>query len=139
MKEILNNVLQHNKYSHNHDVCQTMRSGIFYNLPAFSFIHSVFYQPKVMYIPFVIYSRFVSHFELLPLLELLSDKFMLLGRRFDINSYKSLLKSTFVPLSLYTIDLCLKVSSMWICEVAHRLQQFLNFEFRNKTSKPLGT
>jgi len=41
MKEILNNVLQHNKYSHNHDVCQTMRSGIFYNLPVFSFIHSV--------------------------------------------------------------------------------------------------
>ena len=41
MKEILNNVLQHNKYSHNHDVCQTMRSGIFYNLPAFSFIHSI--------------------------------------------------------------------------------------------------
>ena len=41
MKEILNNVLQHNKYSHNHDVCQRMRSGIFYNLPAFSFIHSI--------------------------------------------------------------------------------------------------
>ena len=92
MKEILNNVLHHNKYSHNHDVCQTMRSGIFYNLPAFSFIHSVFYQAKVMYIPFVIYSRFVSHFELLPLLELLSDKFMPLERRFDINGYKSFLK-----------------------------------------------
>ena len=138
MKEILNNVLQHNKYSHNHDVCQTMRSGIFYNLPAFSYIHSVFYQPKVMYIPFVIYSRFVSHFELLPLLELLSDKFMLLGRRFDINSYKSFLKSWYLT-ELYSIDLCFKVSSMWIFEVSHRLQQFLNFEFRNKTLKPLGT